>query len=354
MIHQKTLLALLTAPIAMQPTEVPPLLLQLDNQDLARLYVDVNFLRTCLEFLREQLWLERRRNSSITFTKFLEPLLLEELEPLRFLHGFLHTSLQYNPKQLMKTVGEIQSMTFQAVKLRPIKAQKEFMITALRMISAIFEFENQMQLSKVLAGETMGLSLYRTFDSLDAVFELDYREDAGMKTNLDVTQRLYEGAGAGVQSGYSTIMTALRYLNPARGASVVDLGSGYGRLGFVLGLMRPDIRFQGFEYVSHRTEVAKKIATKFEMAERVQFHTQDLVAEDFTIPAADIYYLYDPFSKESYELVLSRLVEVSRRQPIAIVTKGNARSRVLEIAERESWPAQQEFDGGNLCLFRSA
>jgi hypothetical protein len=78
------------------------------------------------------------------------------------------------------------------------------------------------------------------------------------------------------------------------------------------------------------------------------------VGEGFQIPEADIFYMYDPFSKEAYAQVLTRLVEVSRRLPIAIVTKGNARAWVLEIAEREKWPAPLEFDSGNLCLFRSA
>ena len=306
-----------------------------------------------MDFLSEQLWLARRRDPSITFTKFLEPFLREELAPLTFLHGFLHTALEQRSRHLVKTVEGIQAMILPAVKARPLKSQKAFMVVALGIVSAIFEFEHQMQMSRAGAGEAMGLSLYRTFDSLDAIFELDYREDIGMKANPDVSKRFYEGAGAGVQSGYSTMLTALRHLMPAEGASVVDLGSGYGRLGFVIGLLRPDLRFDGYEYVAHRTEAARQIARKLALGPRVCFHTQDLVAEDFVIPAADIYYMYDPFSKDAYARVLARLVEVSRTQSIAIITKGNARGWVMEIAMRENWPMPRDFDGGNLSLFRS-
>lgn len=80
-------------------------------------------------------------------------------------------------------------------------------------------------------------------------------------------------------------------------SSWVDLGAGYGRLGFVLGAVlgreNPDSRLQfvGYELVPERVEAASAALTS--LVPWAHLVTQDLSASDFTLPIADVYFCYD-------------------------------------------------------------
>lgn len=323
--------------------------------ELADLFVDSAFLSTSMKFLSEEHWLFKQKNltAEIYFKSFVSSYFSTELSPILFLHQFLENSCLFETKNMSAKALQIQDKILTFVLEKSFAEQKQFATKTLLLMSQLFEFENQMQLDKKSQGINMGLSLYRTFDSLDKIFNLNYLADQDMKTDLQNTERLYEGAGVGVQSGYSTVLTALRYLNPQKNARLIDLGSGYGRVGLVVGLLRPDVDFIGYEYVQHRVDISNTTSHNLSIAEHVRFLTQDLSAKKFQIPEADIYYLYDPFSEDTYKHVLSQLINISRHKKISIATKGNARGWLMTIAKNENWPAPREFDNGNLCIFDS-
>ncbi len=323
--------------------------------ELADLFVDSAFLSTSMKFLSEEHWLfkQKHMNDEIFFKSFISSYFSTELSPIIFLHQFLENSSLFETKTVSIKALLIQDEVLNLIMQKSFLEQKQFATQTLRQMSQLFEFENQMQIDKKIQGNNMGLSLYRTFDSLDKIFNLNYLADHGMKTNLQNTERLYEGAGVGVQSGYSTVLTALRYLNPKQNARLIDLGSGYGRVGLVIGLLRPDVDFIGYEYVQHRVDISNKTSHNLSMDQHVRFLTQDLSSKEFQIPEADIYYLYDPFSEDTYKYVLSQLIHISRHKKISIATKGNARGWLMTIAKNENWPHHREFDNGNLCLFDS-
>lgn len=188
---------------------------------------------------------------------------------------------------------------------------------------------------------------------MDEVFDLNYSADMGMTTKIDEAERLFEGAGEGVQSGYSTVSAVLDRLNLNSGDRIIDLGSGYGRVGLIVGLLRPDLKFLGYEYVRHRVDISRATTKKFALEDHVRFLEQDLSLKSFRIPEAEVYYLYDPFSEDTYKYIVSQLVDLSRKRPVVIVTKGNARQWLIELACREGWQAAEEYDNGHLCIFRS-
>jgi hypothetical protein len=323
--------------------------------DLADLYVDVAFLVSAMKFLGEERWLQNKKapNQETLFPDFIEQIFKSELSPILYLQDFLEASSLKGSKIISDKSLSIEKEILTIVKSRSYAEQKIFAARSLNLMAKLFEFENRLQLEKKSHGEHLGLSMYRTFDGLDEIFNLNYNADHGMKTDLENTERLYEGAGVGVQSGYSTVLMALGNLKLPHGARFIDLGSGYGRVGLVVGLMRPDIDFIGYEFVQHRVDIAATSSENLGLQEHVHFHTQDLSLKEFQIPNAEIYYMYDPFSEETYSHVLSQLIEISRHQKIVIVTKGNARGWLLEVARREGWSQPEEFDSGNLCLFCS-
>lgn len=326
-----------------------------DNETLADLYVDSTFLNTFLMFLKEQHWIHSQKNGQkpFLFLDFVGPFLKIELSLIPYVHSFLKKSQIADLKQLIHKTEIIEKTIIPHLKTRQPQSQKKFLKKSLIRISNIFEFENSLQILKKNNSEIMGLSMYRTFDSLDQIFELNYYADIGMKVKLKNNERLYEGAGVGVQSGYSTILVAIQQLNILPNTRFIDLGSGYGRMGLILGLVRPDIQFIGYEYVEHRVDISRAAAEKFEIQDQVQFLTQDLSDKEFNIPNAEIYYMYDPFTEDTYRHVLSQLISISHKQKISIATKGNARSWLLEISQKQGWPKHKEFDDSNLCLFSS-
>lgn len=325
-----------------------------DSLELANIFVDAAFFSNAMKFLTDENWLQQKNQQPAnSFKDFVGPFFAVELSPVQFFQAFLESSSLKEMNSLSDKALCFEKAAMALICHRTPSEQKIFATRALSLMSELFEFENQTQLNRKALGLHVGLSMYRTFDSLDELFKLNYEADHGMKTNAQITERLYEGAGVGVQSGYSTVLTALRYLAPSPGARIIDLGSGYGRVGLVVGLLRPDIDFIGYEYVPHRVEIANSSTESFGLQEHVHFYTQDLAAKDFQIPEADIYYMYDPFSEETYSHVLSQLIEMSYRRKITIATKGNARGWLAEAARREGWSAAEEFDSGNLCLFHT-
>ncbi len=320
----------------------------IEPKQLAHLFVDVAFLRSTMKFIEDEHWIQSKKaENEINFNKFIKKFFKLELTPVLFLHAFLEGSSIDGIRLAGKNAALIETALIPQVKAKSNADQKIFATMTLQLMSELFEFEHQLNLEKKEDGEEISLSLYRTFDILDQIFELNYLIDESISEIQK--ERLYEGAGAGVQSSYVTILMIMRYLNPAKNSRFVDLGSGYGRVGLVTGLMRPDIDFNGYEFVQGRVEIANRTCQKLGIEQQVHFHTQDLSAKDFKIPLADAYYIYDSFSDETYQHVLSRLQEIALTKKITVVTKGNARLWFKNV----NWSSPQEFNDGNLCFFRS-
>ncbi|WP_413559538.1 SAM-dependent methyltransferase [Bdellovibrio sp. HCB209] len=320
----------------------------LNTQHLAEVYVLAAFAGTALPFISESHWLYRKQQGAAPiFPIFLESLFRKELSCINFFRSHIeHVELK-GFKELSGTLDHLEKSVIKDIRSRSNDEQREFSRFALVLMSALFAEEERWQ--------PTGISLYRTFDRLDEVFDLNYEADSGMKiATIDGGERLYEGAGVGVQSGYSTVLTALNHLQITGSSKFIDLGSGYGRVGLVVGLLRPDVEFIGYEYVPHRVDISAKTAERFNIGHHVQFKVQDLSLKEFEIPEAQVYYLYDPFSEQTYGHVLNQLIQIAKKSPIVIVTKGNARKWLHEVARREQWSEPREFDAGNLCLYHTA
>lgn len=195
-------------------------------------------------------------------------------------------------------------------------------------------------------------AMYRAFDQFDEILGIRYELDLSMASLPSQRERLFEGAGLGVQTSYSSILLALARARVGEGARVMDLGSGYGRVGFVLGLLRPDVTFTGVEYVPHRVDDSRAVALRAGLSS-VDFVAGDLAVVE--IPFADVYYMYDPFCRETYARVLERLISYARHSPspITIITKGRANTWVRDALMGEGWSVDETCDSGTVCLFTS-
>ena len=325
---------------------------------MSHLYTSSALLATMMAFLKEQIWLKNKEDklqkTKAAYLKFITPFFLDELLPVLFLRDFLILSGEKNIKKIELESQKIESKILTLIKKRSNLDRKEFAIHSLKEMSTYFLLEEKKQNRVDPHIGHQGLQLYRTFDKLDDVFNLDYQFDRDMIIDHSIKERLYAGAGVGVQSGYSTILLALNNVQTKYGGKIIDLGSGYGRVGLVCSLLRPDIDFVGYEFVAHRVENGNTASTELGLDKSLSFKVQDLSLEDFEIPEADVYYLYDPFTKETYHHVLKQIVCISKKRTISIITKGNARGWFVDIGKENLWPDPVYLDGGNLCVFRSS
>jgi hypothetical protein len=198
---------------------------------------------------------------------------------------------------------------------------------------------------------SLGVSLYRAFDPLDEVFGLTFAESADPAEGKGSHERLYLGSGVGVQTSYATIAEVLLDVKLESDATLVDLGSGFGRFGIFAGLYREDLKFLGYEFVESRVEKSNLAADRAGLRERIQFFQQDLAK--FTIPKAQMYYMYDPFIASTYQQVLDQLIVFGKQYQIIIVTKGDAGSRLLAAIATEGWSQPVYLDGGNMLRIQA-
>lgn len=355
--HQQSLIELLLKIDPDSHQGVLDQMIRSDTVGLAHLFVDTAFVITAMQFIQEQYWIQsKEKDTPLNFQGFAKKLFKVELAPILFLHAEIeHSSVEEMEKIKINAIG-ILALIVKHVKTLAAPENKVFATSAVKLISELVEYEHQIVADKKEKNLLLGYSLDRTFDDLDQIIGIDYKVDRNIQPSQLVQlgeERIFEGSGIGVQSTYSTILLALRYLRISPGAHFVDLGSGFGRVGFLVGLMRPDVIFTGYEIVSERVANVNAAVKNFDLEKNVKFKTQDLGSIDFLIPEAEVYYMFDPFTDKTYSHILTQLSTIATKRKINIITSGKARHVMQELSQRGRWSAPQIFETGNFCLFRS-
>lgn len=126
-----------------------------------------------------------------------------------------------------------------------------------------------------------------------------------------------------LHTSYLDIHAAVDSVSAAPGTTFVDLGAGLGRVGFFIGLTRPDCQFIGHELVQERVTEAEMTRLRFGM-ENVSFRETDLGQPHALRDGGDVFFCYDSFSLGTRERVFSGLREQSVSRPIMIMAiEGN-------------------------------
>ncbi len=121
------------------------------------------------------------------------------------------------------------------------------------------------------------------------------------------------------QTPYSEIISMIDYLNPKPGETWVDLGAAYGRMGVVLGFLRPTVHFLGYELSSDRSSEGNRIFEKWRLI-NARIKAADLISED--IVEADVYFVYDFGSKKDVCATLEKLRKIAARRSITLIARG--------------------------------
>lgn len=123
------------------------------------------------------------------------------------------------------------------------------------------------------------------------------------------------------QTPYSEIIEIVKHVKPQVGDFWVDLGAAYGRVGIVLSLMCPGVKFLGYEFVPERVIEGQRIYKKWSLS-GAELKLADIAASDFNLDTAEVYFIYDFGSKTDVLLVLEKLRRVAIQKPITVIARG--------------------------------
>lgn len=133
-----------------------------------------------------------------------------------------------------------------------------------------------------------------------------------------------------LQTPYKELIQMCRHLSPKKDSLLVDLGAGYGRLGFVLHELYPDVNFIGYEYVEERVREGARVLENLNCS-RAQLLHQDLSDPGFKLPHADIYFLYDYGKVSHIRHTLEQLEDIASRETVKVIARGKGvRSLIQE------------------------
>ncbi len=111
----------------------------------------------------------------------------------------------------------------------------------------------------------------------------------------------------------------------------VDLGAGYGRLAFVLNSHSPTTHFTGIECVSERVDEGNRIFMKNGLT-RARLVKQDLFQDNFQLPLADCYLIYDYGSMDHLRWTMGQLQNLATVHRFHVVARGGTIRSLISYA----------------------
>ncbi len=120
----------------------------ISSLDLAYVYVDVAFLETAMDFLRDEIWLQKEH----TREQVVEALFSHELFSLRYLLPVIDLSSKRSIQRTHDQASYFQKHVLTEILTRSFAEQKIFLTCALQRMSELFVFESGLQAEKKSLG----------------------------------------------------------------------------------------------------------------------------------------------------------------------------------------------------------
>jgi precorrin-6B methylase 2 len=131
-----------------------------------------------------------------------------------------------------------------------------------------------------------------------------------------------------LQTSYNDIYKILSYLIPRKINKIVDIGAAYGRVGLVAKSLFPQVEFIGFEIVKKRAVEANRIYEKLSL-DQCKVYESNVLCQEFKIPNADVYFIYDFSIKEDISYVLAKIIK-KKKGHYYLVIKGERAHSLLK------------------------
>lgn len=175
-----------------------------------------------------------------------------------------------------------------------------------------------------------------------------------IKPDTDINQQLWtELPVRSLLTPYIEIRLILSLLNIQSNSHLVDLGAGYGRIGFVIAEHYPGVHFTGYELVRERVNEAQRVFTGRKKYQNITLVWADLSAPEFHLQSADYYFIYDFGSCQAVEKSLNDLKRIAQNRAIAVVGRGRMSRHLIESGQ--PWLSQvvEPEHHMNFSIYRS-
>jgi SAM-dependent methyltransferase len=128
----------------------------------------------------------------------------------------------------------------------------------------------------------------------------------------------WNGQHEGIWTSYSAARDIGRALRLSESDTFYDLGAGYGRLVLYTAITSP-ATCKGIEMVGERVQLVQAAIDKLALhnAEFIESKVQDVDYSD-----GDIFYMYSPFSGQTFDKVFDQLEAIAAEKPITVINRG--------------------------------
>lgn len=155
-----------------------------------------------------------------------------------------------------------------------------------------------------------------------------------------------------LQTPYSEILHFFWLLRKHEIKSVVDLGSGYGRVAIVMKSIFPKASFLGYEIVDVRVRESRRMFEQLQLS-NCEILEEDILQDDFNLPTADLYFIYDFSDPKDIRQILSKLSQRLRSERFFLVAKGEGIRSLIQLKFPEFWAVHGAIHRKNWSLYSS-
>jgi ribosomal protein RSM22 (predicted rRNA methylase) len=134
-----------------------------------------------------------------------------------------------------------------------------------------------------------------------------------------------------LQTPYNEIYDALSFIkgieDNANIDTIVDIGAAYGRVAFVKEELYPKTKFLGYEVVKKRQQEGQRVFEYHNLL-KSKLVVQNVLEENFDLPEAQIYFIYDFSDSGDVSHILRKLTN-NRRKDFFLIAHGERTLNLL-------------------------
>lgn len=136
-----------------------------------------------------------------------------------------------------------------------------------------------------------------------------------------------------LQTPYSDLLDVLLCLKEENIKTIVDIGSGYCRLGLVKQVVFPKSQFIGLEIVrARKNEASRVLNSQWIEGDQSEVRLVNVLEDDYIVPHADLFFIYDFSQKEDILTLLQKieLNSVTKKRPFFLAIHGERVTSIIE------------------------
>jgi hypothetical protein len=123
-------------------------------------------------------------------------------------------------------------------------------------------------------------------------------------------------------------------------------------MGFVMGFIYPQVKFTGFEIVQERVTEGERVLQQWNI-QNAQLICADIASMAFTLPMADVFFIYDFGTQKDIEQCMESLKTIAKQKKITVIARGRGIRNWIYQSHPWLFTAQDPINFENWSLFRS-